>query len=194
VRDRGDQGLPGLVGLDHVGITVPDIDEATSFLVDVLGCEFLYALDPIVGRGEWMRRQLNVDPRAEVLHLRFFRCGGSPVFEVFQYAAPEQCTSVPRNSDVGGHHLALYVQDMDEAVAHLSAAGVQVLGEPTTSTGPHTGQRWVYFLAPWGAQFELVSYPSGRAWYREHHVEEPSLRAASTNPSNSSSTRRRTAP
>nr|WP_284290002.1 hypothetical protein [Angustibacter aerolatus] len=31
--------LPGLVGLDHVGLTVPDIEQATRFLVDVLGCE-----------------------------------------------------------------------------------------------------------------------------------------------------------
>jgi glyoxylase I family protein len=25
-----------------------------------------------------------------------------------------------------------------------------------------TGQRWIYFLAPWGMQFELVSYPNGK--------------------------------
>ena len=32
-------GLPGLRRLDHVGFTVPDLDEATRFLVDVLGCD-----------------------------------------------------------------------------------------------------------------------------------------------------------
>ena len=42
-----------------------------------------------------------------------------------------------------------------------------VLGEPTASTGPHAGQRWVYFLAPWGMQFELVSYPGGKAFDRQ---------------------------
>ena len=30
-------GLPGLRGVDHVGITVPDIEQATAFFVDVLG-------------------------------------------------------------------------------------------------------------------------------------------------------------
>ncbi|GAB3682812.1 VOC family protein [Angustibacter aerolatus] len=189
--------LPGLVGLDHVGLTVPDIEQATRFLVDVLGCELLYELAPITGRGEWMREHLGVDPAAEVTHLRFFRCGSSPTLEVFQYAAPHQRLDPPRNSDVGGHHVALYVEDLDAAVAHLRDAGVEVLGEPTTSSGPHLGQRWVYFLAPWGAQLELVSYPAGRAWYREHHVEEPSLVASSNHaaPDNSSSsTKRRTAP
>ena len=158
--------LPGLAGLDHVGLTVPDIEEATRFLVDVLGCEYLYSLGPLADEnGAWMQTHLNVDPRA-VARVRFFRCGSSPVLEVFEYTAPDQRATPPRNSDVGGHHVALYVDDLDVAVHYLKAQGVQVLGEPTASAGPHEGQRWIYFLAPWGAQFELVSYPRGRAWYR----------------------------
>jgi glyoxylase I family protein len=51
-------------------------------------------------------------------------------------------------------------------VAYLRERGVQVLGEPTASAGAHEGQRWVYFLAPWGMQFELVSYPEGKAFFR----------------------------
>ena len=31
--------LPGLRGVDHIGITVPDMEQATAFFVDVLGCE-----------------------------------------------------------------------------------------------------------------------------------------------------------
>jgi hypothetical protein len=42
-----------------------------------------------------------------------------------------------------------------------------VLGEPTASKGPSEGQRWVYFLSPWGMQFELVSYPNGKAFDRQ---------------------------
>jgi len=42
-----------------------------------------------------------------------------------------------------------------------------VLGDPTASSGPSEGQRWVYFLAPWGMQFELVSYPGGKAFDRQ---------------------------
>ncbi|MEV4530436.1 VOC family protein [Streptosporangium sp. NPDC049304] len=158
-------GLPGLVGLDHVGLTVPDIDQATEFLVDVLGCEYLYPLGAKSDDGDWMTTHLNVHPRARVDKLRFFRCGNQPVFEVFEYEAPDQAQTPPRNSDVGGHHLALYVEDIDAAADYLRSRGVTVLGGPTASDGPHAGQRWIYFLAPWGAQFELVSYPHGRAWY-----------------------------
>lgn len=159
-------GLPGLRRLDHVGFTVPDLDEATGFLVDVIGCELLYSLGPFKDDGDWMAEHLNVHPRATVPENRFFRCGGQMIFEVFAYTAPDQRQQVPRNSDVGGHHIALYVDDLDAAVGHLRSCGITVLGAPTASTGAHDGQRWVYFLAPWGMQFELVSYPGGKAFDR----------------------------
>ena len=170
--------LPGLRRLDHVGFTVPDLDEAHAFLVEVLGCEYLYSLGPFADdSGDWMAEHLNVHPRATVPENRFYRLGGQAVLEVFRYTAPDQRREVPRNSDVGGHHVALYVDDMDAAVAHLRAHGVTVLGDPTASRGPHEGQRWVYFLAPWGMHFELVSYPEGRRWFLEEAARSASREA-----------------
>lgn len=160
-------GIPGLTRLDHIGFTVPDLAEATAFLVDVLGCEYMYSLGPFRDDdGGWMAEHLNVHPRAVMRELHFFRCGGQAVFEVFEYSAPDQGRTPPRNSDVGGHHVALYVEDLDAAVAYLKEHGVAVLGDPTSSRGPSEGQRWVYFLAPWGMQFELVSYPGGKSFDR----------------------------
>lgn len=114
-------GLPGLRRLDHIGITVPDLAEATAFLVDVLGCEYMYTLGPFRDdTGDWMREHLNCHPRAVMRELHFFSCGGQAVFEVFEYAAPDQRTTPPRNSDVGGHHVALYVDDLDAARGGIS--------------------------------------------------------------------------
>ncbi len=163
-------GLPGLRRLDHVGITVPDLDAAHRWLVDVLGAEYMYWLGPFQSDGDWMSEHMNVHPRTVMRELRFYRIAGQAVLEVFQYDAPEQGTEVPRNSDVGGHHLALYVDDLDAAIAHLREQGVTVLGEPTASRGASEGQRWIYFLAPWGLQLELVSYPGGKAF--DHHPEQ----------------------
>ena len=159
--------IPGLSRLDHVGFTVPDLETARGWLIDVLGCEYMYSLGPFESDDDWMAEHLNVDPRAVMRRLHFFRCGGQAIFEVFQYEAPEQQTVAPRNSDVGGHHVALYVEDLDAAVAYLREAGVTVLGDPTTSRGASEGQRWVYFLSPWGMQFELVSYPHGKAFDKD---------------------------
>jgi glyoxylase I family protein len=164
--------IPGLRRLDHIGFTVPDLEAATRFLEDVLGCEYLYSLGPFSSDDDdWMLENLNVHPRAVVRQNRFFRCGDQAVFEVFEYSAPDQNPVLPRNSDIGGHHVALYVDDLDSAVAYLKERGVTVLGEPTPSKGPAEGNRWIYFLAPWGMQFELVSYPNGKAFDRRASAE-----------------------
>lgn len=163
-------GLPGVTGVDHIGFTVPDLDQAHTFLVDVLGCEYMYKLGPFAhADADWMSQHLNVHPRAVMRELHFYRLGGQAIFEVFSYEAPDQRTEQPLNSDVGGHHVALYVNDLDTAVAYLRDHGVEVLGEPTSSKSASEGQRWVYFLSPWGMQFELVSYPNGKAF--DHHPE-----------------------
>ena len=159
--------IPGLTGLDHIGLTVPDLTEAREFFVDVLGCEYMYTLGPYQDDGQWMSEHLGVDDRTVMRRLHFFRFAGRAVFEVFEYEAPDQRAQPPRNSDVGGHHVALYVEDLDAAVADLRARGLRVFGEPTASKGPSLGQRWVYFLSPWGMQFELVSYPEGKAFGRD---------------------------
>ncbi len=159
------QGLPGLRGTDHVGFTVPDLEEATVFFVNVLGCEQFYDLGPFQADDDWMQRQLNVHPRAVVRKLRFFRCKNGSNYEVFEYESPDQVAEPPKNSDIGGHHLALYVDDMDAAVNYLKKHGIRVLGEPVVrKVGPSAGQTWVYFLSPWGMQFELVSFPEGKGY------------------------------
>ena len=163
-------GMPGLRRLDHVGFTVPDLDEAEAFLVGVLGCEYLYSLGPFERDDDWMSTHLNVDRAARMVN-RWYRCGDQAVFEVFSYDAPDQRDAVPRNSDIGGHHVALYVDDLDDAIEHLTTHGVRVLDGPTASAGPAYGNRWIYFLSPWGMQFELVSYPGGKTWDLEHPRE-----------------------
>ena len=140
---RTRQTLPGLTGVDHIGFTVPDLEQARTFLVDVLGCEYMYSLGPFRhDDSDWMAEHLNVHPRAVMQQLHFFRCGGQAIFEVFEYSAPDQDPEQPRNSDIGGHHVALYVDDLDAAVAFLHEQRLTVLGDPTASKGPSEGQRW----------------------------------------------------
>ncbi len=85
-------------------------------------------------------------------------------------APPEPQGSQPKNSDIGGHHLAFYVDDLDAAIEYLRSEGVEVLGDIVVSKQGATGQRWIYFLTPWGMQCELVSYPHGKAYESESDV------------------------
>lgn len=151
-------------GADHLGVTVPDLDEAERFLVDVLGAEPVYTLGAKRADDDWMTTQLGVHPRTVIREIRFYRLGHGTNLEVFQYDAADGQAGPPRNSDIGGHHLALYVDDLEAAVAHLRAHGVEVMGEPVASAGASAGQRWIYFRSPWGMQFELVSFPDGKAY------------------------------
>ncbi|CAN5356351.1 VOC family protein [soil metagenome] len=161
--------IPGIRGMEHVGLTVPDINEACDFFEKILGAEVLFtAAKDFKGEGNWMKEHLNVDPSAVVKEFRYVRCGNGTNLEVFQYEAPNQAKKPLLNSDIGGHHLAFYVDDMDAAVAFLKKNGVKVLGEPTSYTdGPNLGLTWCYFLAPWGLQLEIVSSPNDTTFDKE---------------------------
>jgi catechol 2,3-dioxygenase-like lactoylglutathione lyase family enzyme len=159
------KALPGLLGVEHVGLTVPDMEAATTFFVDVLGAEVLFEAGPFSSADDWMEKHLGVHPRAVIRRLRMLRLAAGPSIELFEYSSPDQDDARPRNSDAGGHHLAFYVIDMATAVDHLKRHGVKILGDPTTlADGASAGLTWVYFLAPWGLQLELVSAPNGLAY------------------------------
>jgi catechol 2,3-dioxygenase-like lactoylglutathione lyase family enzyme len=161
-------GIPGLRGTEHIGFTVPDLDQATAFFVDVIGCQYMFELGPFQADDDWMTTHLNVHPRTVMPRLRFFRCKNGSNFEIFEYHAPDQRATQPKNSDIGGHHLAFYVDDFDAAFTYLKEKGVRLLGEPTVrSVGPNAGQTWIYFLSPWGMQFELVSFPKGKGYEKD---------------------------
>lgn len=157
-------GMPGLRGADHLGLTVPSLDAAVAFLTAVIGCEYIYYGGEVSGDPTFMVERLNVHPQASMKYC-FMRCGNGYNLELFEYTSPDQAPQPPKNSDIGGHHIALYVDDIWAAVAHLRASGVHVLGDPMTITeGPSAGASWVYFMAPWGLQMELCSYPQGKAY------------------------------
>ena len=131
----------------------------------------VYSLGPFAhDEGDWMLDHMNVDPRTVMRRLTFYRFGTGVNFEVFQYEPADEPQRQPLNSDIGGHHLGIYVDDLDAAVAYLRSEGVRVLGEPTASKNASEGQRWIYFLSPWGMQFELVSFPNGKAYEKESPV------------------------
>ena len=134
------------VQFEHFSTTVPDIEQAVRFFVDVLG-----AVDDGV-RHRFsgpdadfdMASTFNAHPDA-VAHLVRLQLHGV-TYELIQYESP-----------VGGHHLGLRVRDLDAAIAALrSVAGVRVLGEANWSDTKDFRRGWVYFLTPWGMQMELA--------------------------------------
>jgi catechol 2,3-dioxygenase-like lactoylglutathione lyase family enzyme len=153
--------VPGLLGIDHVGITVPNVDEAVAWFENVLGCTSPLAFGPFAGVGD----VVDVDPAAVIDHIQHVRCGNGPSVELFQYTAPGQDTTFRRNSDYGGKHIAFYVRHIDRAVARMTALGAQkLLGPLPVTDGPAAGQTINYFRTPFGTYVELISYPQGEAY------------------------------
>lgn len=157
--------LPGLARADHLGVTVPDLEEAVRFYTETIGGVELYRMGPFdaaeIPRGpdgrDWTEAHVNV-PGAR-LRFAVVQLGEGFALELFEYEKPEDAAQeAPRNCDVGGHHLALKVSDLDAAAAFLRERGVRVLETIEVDEGPAAGLRANYFLDPFGNHLELVEY------------------------------------
>jgi catechol 2,3-dioxygenase-like lactoylglutathione lyase family enzyme len=65
------KGLPPLTGTDRVGIAVPDIEAATRFLVDVVGCTAVSRSRRFAVDDDWMEKgQAMTEQLTVIAHLR----------------------------------------------------------------------------------------------------------------------------
>jgi catechol 2,3-dioxygenase-like lactoylglutathione lyase family enzyme len=159
--------IPGVLGVDHFGIAVPDVEEARDWFVDVVGCVAPLTFGPFSDPGgSLMRRLVGVHPRAVLEQIVMVRCGTGSSIELFQWDAPRQDQTFAKNSDWSGHHVALYVTDIDEAVAYLAEqpGAEKLLGPLPVTEGPAAGQTINYFKTDFGLYVELISYPDGMAY------------------------------
>jgi catechol 2,3-dioxygenase-like lactoylglutathione lyase family enzyme len=163
-RDRA--VVPGLRNVDHLAYTVADLPAACRFVTEVLGGEPLYRTPPVRLEEGPLAGALGVPARGSVAHAAL-RLGPTDNIELYQYDTPDAERSPRRNSDVGGRHLALYVDDVDAAAGYLCRhPGVAMLGEPETiADGPIAGDRWVYLRTPIGLYLEVVHMPDGALPY-----------------------------
>lgn len=158
--------MPGMRGINHIGLTVPDLAQAETFFSDVLGCRKAMSFGPFRDdKGTFMQDVLDVDPRAVIEQISLMRCGFGSNIELFKYTAPDQKQVTARNSDIGGHHIAFYVDDIDAVAAYMKANNIRTLMGPLpVKEGPAAGQTILYFYAPWGLQLEAISFPQGMAY------------------------------
>ncbi|GAA3754418.1 VOC family protein [Flavobacterium ginsengiterrae] len=162
------QNNAGIVGIDHVGINVPELDKAVTFFNDVLGFTPVTQLGPIPLDAEW--KKLNhINPATGAVTIKMINAGSGASIEVFEYADNKGSKTHPNTDDIGASHIAFYVNDINLAVQYLKSKGVKILGEPfTMPSGDTAGESWVYFETPWGSKMELVSYPNGKGYQKSN--------------------------
>lgn len=152
-------------GIDHVGITVPDVNAASAFLEKALNAKTLYDVLPEGSQpfeGATAEKQLGIPRASKIVHMRLVQIGNGPTIELFQFAAAPQ-DKVAELNDYGLQHFAVYVEDMDAACKQFEAAGGQLFSPPhaLSNVEDQPRNKGVYGKAPWGTLIELLTYPDG---------------------------------
>jgi catechol 2,3-dioxygenase-like lactoylglutathione lyase family enzyme len=160
-------------GIEHLGITVPDVLAASDYLTRVFGAEFLYDLVvPEPGGFEPSPSDELIDligvvAGTSVVRIRVLRVANGPNLELFEFASPEQ-REPARPNDYGLQHFAVLVEDIDAAGARVREAGGRTLAGPNLLPGLEEADDsyYRYTLAPWGSIIELVQVRGPQAYER----------------------------
>lgn len=154
---------PVFLSVDHISWTVPDLDAAVAFYCDIIGATEMFRMGPLdaadmpvdaQGR-DWMESHVGI--RGARLTIVMMRLTDNMNFQLVQYDKPDdRRQDLPRNCDRGGHHLALKVDDVDKAVAYLTAHGCTAFDMIHLDAGPLAGKKNIYMLDPFGHQLEIV--------------------------------------
>lgn len=151
--------LPGVIGVHHIGVSVPDLAKAREFYIDILGgVEEVAplrwadspAIDAVVGLPGSAAQQF------------FCRLGNMQV-EVFEYSAPPPSPQDPARgvNEYGYTHFALQVEDVAAVYARIVAAGLPVHTAPameniTIEDGVKRGYTGTYCQDFFGNVFEIL--------------------------------------
>jgi len=123
--------------LDHVGIAVSDLQASLAFFKDALG--------------------LHVETSEEIASQRVratFLNTGQSTFELLEATAPDSpIAKYLEKRGPGMHHVALRVDDIDAALAHLRARGIRLIDEQPR---PGAEGALVAFIHPSASQGVLV--------------------------------------
>ena len=151
------RGVPGARNFDHAGIVVRDLEEAVSFFINVLGADLLFRTPAASGL-----ESKEEAPEGTDVKVAFLRFGPNANIELLEFSGPASDGRLPRVSDNGAIHIALWVEDVTVAADYLRAQpGVEIVGEVgKPSNGPDSGATWVYVRTPFGLHVELVNRPA----------------------------------
>jgi catechol 2,3-dioxygenase-like lactoylglutathione lyase family enzyme len=174
-------------GIDHIGVTVLNIEEAEKFLFDAFDAEFIYetlnrTMPPF--EGPETEHMTAGPPGLSISRIRMYKLGTGPTLELFEYDNVDSRRPPLRGCDLGWQHIALYVDDMDAALTRAVAAGAEKMSDPwdlvRAESGP--GNKFCFIRAPWGALIELITYPSPQPYEQDTDLRrwKPSLSYSGT--------------
>jgi glyoxylase I family protein len=144
--------------IDHVGLTVADLDRALEFWCGRLGLRLL-------------QRATETDPEVAALigedsveaEIADLDAGEGQVIELIEYRRPAGRASRARDGVTGSSHIALRVDDLQAVLTRLAGSGArQISRHPVLlrdPNGPWDGVTCCYITDPDGIIVELVERP-----------------------------------
>jgi catechol 2,3-dioxygenase-like lactoylglutathione lyase family enzyme len=152
---------PSGVGLNHVGVGVPDLDAALAWYQEVLGWSVLHppavmdASDPQLGPA--LHAMLGPEIRRfRLAHLRSANGVGLQLFEFLDPAPPEHPTA-GRSWGLGLFHLCVTDADIEGLAQRIVDHGGRQTGVFRAISG--TDYAAAYCQDPWGNVIEINSHP-----------------------------------
>jgi len=144
------------LGLDHVSLTVADLDRSVAFYHDLLGI-------PILGRGEETASGASSISGLKGAHFLFvdLDLGSGQILELLQYLRPKSTRRSRREYDRGSGHVGLRVDDLKAVLSRARRAGFEPRADPVELEDPAwwRGAICVYLVDPDGVTVELVQRP-----------------------------------
>ncbi len=140
--------------INHIGISVRDLDRSIEFYRDITGGELEFINDM---SGEGLARVTgDAKPLLRFCMIRL----GNTVLELIEWSQPKGADKSGAGVDVGKIHIAFEVSDIDAVCERLQAKGVQLLAPPHTFTDADgspdvIGATFAYFLDPDGVGLEV---------------------------------------
>jgi catechol 2,3-dioxygenase-like lactoylglutathione lyase family enzyme len=150
-----------LNGINHVGVTVRDLDRTLAFYREFFGIEPLFQG---LGENADISRSVGLDD----VRVRFaFIDLGNTRMELLQYERPlGRQTQDMRNCDVGAIHVCFDVDDLMAKYEQLKAGGIQFITSPIRldeNQGTLAGLEYVYFRDPDGLMLQMYEMPKSES-------------------------------
>jgi methylmalonyl-CoA/ethylmalonyl-CoA epimerase len=134
--------------VDHIGVVVPDLERATRFYHDVLGCPVREPIE-LAGQGIAVVFVSFANTRVELIAPT---TAMSPLGDLLEDHTVNDFLA--RKPEGGMHHICYEVDDLDAVLGRLVAAGARILGTGKPIIG--ASGKPIVFLDPKNAEGTLI--------------------------------------
>jgi catechol 2,3-dioxygenase-like lactoylglutathione lyase family enzyme len=138
-----------ILGMDHTGFVVRDVEKSSRFYQDVIGLEVVRTADRDGGPISQVVGYENTHLKVVLLNM-----GNGHTLELIQYIRPAGAERPTEERNVlGASHIAFRVDDIEGTFRHLVKSGMQKLNPPVEIA---PGRKGCYLQDPDGNWVEII--------------------------------------